>query len=551
MAVLRNGQRSLRRLRLRAFAEAAAGIADQLGPFSGIDAAWDLLERAESRAPDEVDDVVMYPSVGVWLSRALRQVLGIAPDSTPLLAEVGGFHALAAAAAYRSGLSFEIVVPVVHGAVTLPSVGSVRVPTVVPVGHVVLHHAPGDVKLTMLGRTAPVLVEPVKRHRSSARGRTVRLVFDDVDLYREFDAPRRATPLPEREFDEWRKLLDEAWDLLVESHPDSANELSAALSTVVPLDADEQVFAASSSAAFGSIAMSPKQSAVTFAEALVHETQHSKLNALLDFVALSEDDGECRFYAPWLDIPRPVTGLLHGIYAFCSVVEFWHLESGRVPEPQRRSAFFTTEYRRNQVLRVIDTLSRLPELTDLGREFVAAVSVRIAACPPSANVPEDISNAVGWITDGNRVVWRLRHVRPNEHRVTTLAEAWLAGRPADPRTGADVVSASPETGRVPLEVLLRARVLDQDQFARLGAFGDAETAFLEGDRELAAELFGARLAVAPRDVAAWAGLAVSSNSSGLRREPEVVRAVHHVIAVRTGTAPDPGQLAAWFDQAAS
>ncbi|WP_186762666.1 HEXXH motif domain-containing protein [Lentzea tibetensis] len=549
ITVLRNGQYSLRKLRLRTFAEEAAATVDQQGPFAEVESAWDLLAEAERTSPEVVEDVLMYPMVGVWLSRALRQVLGMALDTTPLWSEVGVFHLVAAAAAVRSGLLFEIVVPVVHGAVMLPSVGAFRIATSFPVGHAILRNTRHGLTLTVLGRTTSPPLEPVKRHRAAARGRIVELVFDDLDPYREFTAPLPAGPLSDQESAEWRKLMDEAWDLLTACHPECADELSACLAAVVPLSVEQQVFAASSTAAFGCIAMSPKRSALEFAEALVHEIQHSKVNALLDLVVLCEDDDVCRFYAPWLDHPRPVTGLLHGLYAFCSVVEFWYLQRDLVPASLVRRAHFNFAYRRHQVAQVVRTLSGAPELTDLGRTFVAAVSVRLAACP-LLGVPGEVTEAIEWIIAAHRGVWRLRHVRPDEDVVAALTDAWIEKRGPSRLCRADLVATSPETGRTTLATLIKARVVDPERFAALGVVDDAEAAFLSGDMDRAAECFTTRLDVAPEDVTAWSGLALALDSTALRRLPEVVRAVRRSVAASTGRAPDPGQLAAWLDQAA-
>ncbi|GHH44225.1 HEXXH motif domain-containing protein [Lentzea cavernae] len=547
--VLRGGQYSIRKLRLRTFVDAAAEMADRLGPLFDVERAWDLLAEAESVSPAAVEDVLMYPTVGVWLSRALRQVLGMALDDTPFWSEVGGFQLVAAAAAVRSGVLFEIAVPVVHGAVTLPSVGVLRPATRVPVGHAVLCNTPAGLSLTVQGMSERSALEPVKRHRGVARGQTVELVLDDLDPYREFTAPLPACPLSDHEIAEWRKLVDEAWDLLTACHPKSVEELSSCITSVVPLSADQQVFAASSTAAFGSIAMSPKRTAVEFAEALLHEIQHSKVNALLDLVMLCEDDDECRFYAPWLDYPRPLTGLLHGIYAFTTVVEFWYVQRELVPTHLVRSAHFNFAYRHRQVGEVVRTLRRTPQLTELGRRFVAAVSLRLAACPP-AGVPADVVDSVETITSEHRVLWRLRHVRPDPDVVEALAEAWLDRRAPTSDFGADVVFMSPGTGRSPLGTFLKASMADHGVTGRRFV-DEAEDAFLNGDAPLAAQGFAARLTTSPEDVTAWSGLAVTSGSATLARRPEVVRAVHRAVAGRTGTAPDPGALAVWLDQTAS
>ena len=49
---------------------------------------------------------------------------------------------------------------------------------------------------------------------------------------------------------------------------------------------------------------------------LVHEFQHSKLSAMLDLVPLTDPDDHGRYFAPWRVDPRPLAGLLQGVYAF-------------------------------------------------------------------------------------------------------------------------------------------------------------------------------------------------------------------------------------------
>ncbi|MCR3754173.1 HEXXH motif domain-containing protein [Lentzea californiensis] len=539
---LRHGQHSHRKLLLRTFAEAVGAVGDELGPFR-TDRAWELLDAAEQESPEAVAEVVMYPSVGIWLSRVLRQVLGRRLDDTPLWSEVGGFHALAAAVAVRSGLEFEIDVPVVHGVVWLPSVGVLR--TDRPTGHAVLRGGSGGFELTIDGEVQRPRLEAVRHHVAKAGGRALRIVLDDVDPYREFSAPLPPRPLAEQERAEWFRQMDGAWELLMARHPGFADELSACLASIVPL-AGRDMFAVSSSAAFGSVAMSPKASAVEFAEALTHEIQHSKVNALLDLAVLCRDGDDCRFHVPWLDHPRGVTGLLHGVYAFCSVVEYWFVERNFVAPELARRARFNFSYRRHQVAEVLSYLGDLPELTDLGREFVMGVSARLDACP-ATDLPGDLAQDVEWVNTDHHVLWRLRHVQPDKQVAEALAEAWLAGEACDQDFGPDVVAVSPESGRSPLGTLLKARALE----GRASAGTDAEGAFLHGDLDHAAKLFAARLEASPKDLTAWSGLALASGSATLLRRPEVVHAVYHALALRGGTKPDPFALTAWFDQTAS
>ncbi|WP_248782421.1 aKG-HExxH-type peptide beta-hydroxylase [Saccharothrix syringae] len=544
---MRTTQYSVRRLRLRAFLAVASGVAARLGPFADLDRAWTLLAEAEQRAPEVVEDVLMSHSAGVWLSRALRQVLGTPTDATPLWSEVGWFNAVVAAAAVRAGLRCEVAVPVVHGAVTLPTVGTCLLPHRFPVGHATLRTTPAGVELDVAGRPVPVRWEPVPRQRGTARGRVIEVVLDDLEPYREFGAPVPPRPLDPAERDEWHKLLGEAWDLLTTRHPGPAEELSAGLAAVVPLDSRRDVFAASSAAAFGAVAMSPKRSATEFGEALVHELQHSKVNALLDLVELHDGGDAPVHYAPWRDDPRPVEALLHGVYAFVSVVEFWHAQRDVLPPSLARRGEFNLCHRARQVGSALDGMSRLTSLTDLGREFVAAVAARLAVCDAVARTPE-VAAAVEAMTADHAVTWRLRHVRPDPGTVSAAVAAWLGGgeAPGDPRRGRVVPATA--SGESLLTALHRLRALDPSEFDRVANRRGPEFAHLRGERDAAAEGYAARLRAAPHDVTAWAGLALALDSTALRRVPELVRATHRGVAARTGAAPPAAELVAWFDR---
>nr|WP_235038761.1 HEXXH motif-containing putative peptide modification protein [Kibdelosporangium aridum] len=147
--------------------------------------------------------------------------------------------------------------------------------------------------------------------------------IDDNNPYREFADPREPDLLTEAEWTRWQELFDSAWDMLTQRHRGYAEELSAGLRTFVPVRGNQGFAGSSSSAAFGAIALSSKNSAAALADVLIHELQHSKLNALLELVTLRHEGAEHCGYAPWRPDPRPLTGLLHGIYAFVSVVEFF------------------------------------------------------------------------------------------------------------------------------------------------------------------------------------------------------------------------------------
>ncbi|MEU9685443.1 HEXXH motif domain-containing protein [Amycolatopsis japonica] len=532
---------------MRALLEAAPAVRGRLGPFSNIERAWTVLAESDRHDPAAVEQVLMMPSIGVWLNRALRQTLGRPPDSTSIQLDVGWFHAVAAAAAIRCEVSCTLPVPVVHGAVCLPSVGIFRLPTQFPVGHADVTVAPSGVSVTACGGTVTTSdLEPLVRHRSTARGALLETTIDVLDPYRTFGAPEPAGRLAEDEHASWTKQLDEAWDLLTRWHPGEAEELAAGLTTLVPLPAELGVFAASSSSAFGGIAMSPKPSATECAEALIHELQHSKINAVLDLVVLCKPEMKSALlYAPWRDEPRPLAALLHGLYAFVSVVEFWHVQRPLVTQAERRQADFRAGYRADQLGRVVDAVYVHPGLTDLGRELVSGVAARLVASAP-ADLPPDIAALIDDLTSDHYAIWRLRHVRPADDAVTRLADDWLAGAPAVIDHSGEMVL--PRPGRpFARATLLKAHSFEPQRFERLPQYGP-DTALARGEHDLATNGYLDRITEAPTDVTAWAGLALSTRSPSLLHIPELVRATWHRLNADTGAAPNPLDLAAWFDR---
>jgi hypothetical protein len=130
-----------------------------------------------------------------------------------------------------------------------------------------------------------------------------------------------------------------------------------------------------------------------------------------------------------------------------------------------------------------------------------------------------------------------------------VVAAWLDGRTPPDLVPAGEVVPMAASGESLLVALLKLRVLDPVEFDRVPHRTGPEFAYLRGERAAAADGYAARLRALPHDVASWAGLGLALDSAALRRVPELVRAVHRDVAVRTGTAPAPLRLIAWFDRA--
>lgn len=563
MRLLEATQHSHRRLALRALLDQLRANPGAVGKHVEPETGWTLLAAAEARDPAAVVDILLHPAVGVWLARALHNTR---PGNGTPWPELGYLHAIVAAAAVRTGLPATLRVPVRHGIVSLPTVGHARLPGTFPVGAVDVVSAGIDSRI----RVSPALsipldgsaeaFTPARQHVSTSHGLTVRAWLDNHDPYHGFGAPRPPAELTDVEFAEWRKLFDEAWHVLARNHRPYAQELVSGLRVLVPVEPNNAAVRASSPYAFGGIQLSAGDSATEFAEALVHELQHSKLNALMGLVKLTDGDLTRSYLAPWRDDPRPLTGVLHGVYSFTCGVEFWLTESAAAGEND--DALFAIAYRRTQIRRALQALADEPHLTNAGRTLVDTVSARLAACE-QAPVEARLSTVAATMVDDHQALWRLRHAHPEPDAVDALASAWCADR--SPPAWTDRTRIIPDDARrLPANRrnLLHAKATDPALFTSLtrgrnslpGTTPFADAALCTGDADSAAQAYHRHLRTDPDDVQAWAGLGLALRAQGrdanvLLEHPELVVAVHRRVRALTERGPDPLALVAWLGPA--
>lgn len=538
---LRNGQRSRRLLRLKVLQD----LMVPAGENNSVDESWTILADAERRDPDVVQEILAYPSIGAWLVRVIRKVRGIIDDDVPIWVDLGYLNSIAAAAAIRTGVQVVVEVPVLQGRVNLPTVGQFEIPGEVGTHMARLRVAESAAFLESRENTWVPLDEfpsfPLREHHSTMAGKSVRWTIDDIDPYRTFDAPEAARRLDAEEFDDWCGRLDEAWAILVAEHPDHVPEVTATGPVIVPIPPRGSLVASSSAASFGAICLTPPDSPGALAETVVHELQHSKLNAVLDLVTLHESTSNRLCYAPWRHDPRPLSGLLHGIYAFTGVVEYWRRQW--LANPDVQAAFMFAHYR-EQVRAALVWLGAAPELTELGARFLEITAERLAACA-DVTVPHDILTAVSVLGAETRLAWRLRHMAPPDDHVADLARRWLAGEPvarlAESELRPDHCPHAPSG----LQALITMRVVEPARFADLPTPAEpGELELARGDHAAAVASFANRLRVNVDDDTAWAGMLAAARADEL--PPETVAAVYHRIRAVGGAPPDPVSFVDWF-----
>ncbi|WP_161952539.1 HEXXH motif-containing putative peptide modification protein [Actinoplanes sp. TFC3] len=251
-------------------------------------------------------------------------------------------------------------------------------------------------------------------------GLTISVRLEDRDPLRAHLGLTPAPRLTNEQLRRWREKFTGAWRLLVTAVRPDAEVLAAVLTCIVPVEPDPAArgISATSADAFGAVAISEPADATALAVGLLHEAQHSILNAVQYLFGLLEAPG-LTGYSPWRDDPRPASGILHGAYAYLTVTRFWRT--------QRRDRLAQFEFARWRAA-VVAAGEGLRELTPAGARFVGALLDEVRPW-----LAEPVEPAVLRLAEGaNRdhyLRWRLRNLRIEPDDVAALTQAWHAGQP--------------------------------------------------------------------------------------------------------------------------
>jgi uncharacterized protein len=395
-------------LLLRGVLQRSAGHPDAAAAERG----YDLLTTVQDKAPDAVETVLRHPSVRAWARHAANALVTGSPDP-----DLERLPVLAAAAALRAGMPCAVEVGAPDGVLVLPSLGRALVGSdramveVTPAGAEIRGLAEptstaGRVRVPADPREDAPGWRALRWLSAVSAGARVDLVIDDVDPYRMPAMPNLAEPLTDRQVREWQSALEPAWDLLARNHPETAEEVRAALRVITPLrqPAHGQV-SATGRDTFGCTAMSAPTDPQSFAETLAHELGHTKLTGLLDIVQLSQPDDGSRYYAPWRDDPRPASGLLQGVYAYLGVTAFWRRERANGATGHADSEF--ARWRESALLGA-ETLLAGGRLTAAGEEFVSGVRTTLLGWQDDPVPAEALAQARSE-NERHRADWRERN----------------------------------------------------------------------------------------------------------------------------------------------
>jgi HEXXH motif-containing protein len=560
IGLLRNAQHSKHLMLLGAIADTATGTGP--GP-DAFRAGYELLTRVQAAAPATNAWLLGLPHLGSWAHDCLIRL-----DQGPT-ADFAYLACLAAAAAVHSGLPFELDVPVRDGRVRLPGLGSLLIagePAWTRLGCDGERVAVGGQwrldrrLLTPDDGSGPACAQwsGTPLIAAAADGLTWDVLLETDDPYLDrYNLPMSAH-LQADEVRRWRRRVQAAWEVLARHHRWAAEPMAIGVRVVVPLTVqrDTDLVSATAPAAFGAFATSWPPDPVTLAETLVHEFQHVKLGGLMDLVPLVSAATE-PVYAPWRQDPRPVGGLLQGVYAHLGIARFWDGQRRVETDPDdvlRAQALFA------RWLPAIDqataTLLRTGSLTQRGTRFVSTLrdaGTGLASQAPAGHAGQIAAEAAldHWLT------WQLRHTAIDGTAVAGLAAAYQRGdsfaTQIPPRTW-----ISEDTRKVDAALrsrLLTMRYLAPARYRELSAdptlaLEEPDRLLVNGSADAAVQAYRQEIAdaVDPRPDA-WIGLALALHKlqpSPLQPAVATRLALMAEVHGHLGGRSDPLDLASWF-----
>jgi HEXXH motif-containing protein len=548
------GQVSRRQIALR-------GALDIAGSTEA-EAYFTLLTKAQECDPESVTTRFREPHLGAWTFAILRRLRGVWSGAVTDT-DLAYLAAVAAVAAHEAGLDFRIEVPTDGGQIFLPGMG--RASGLPDRAEIVSSGGRMSVGDVIVGDGSPGW-RPTRRLTATVDGQTLTVTLEDADPYRDCHRLDASDALTDEEAEQWQRLLEGAWRILVRRHPRHAAGIGAGLMSLVPLYTPHASHGvnATSMDAFGAISLTTPVEESALAASILHEFQHAKLGGLLDLVPLyseadSVESGHDRLYAPWRDDPRPLSGLVQGVYAFIGVTDFQRVQ--RTCEQGRKARFAEFEFARwrERVWRSHAILVGSGRFNAHGRRFLDRLheTQRPWQAEP---VADEVAASAREAAEDHWIGWRMRNLRPDATAVAEFAAAWRAK--AEPPYAKVPVDILPSDGRAlvynPRLDLTALSITDPGRFTELRSDPDAlkheapdastgDVALVAGEDEVALAAYLEELQLDTSRHQPWVGIALATRRLGGFQVDALVACPEVVFAVfRACDDTDPLAIVEWL-----
>jgi len=105
-------------------------------------------------------------------------------------------------------------------------------------------------------------------------------------------------------------------------------------------------------------------------ESILHEAMHLKLTLIEEIVPIVEANSEETFYSPWRGEDRPVKGVLHGLFVFRAILDFYKVlkeKTGSLFSDEAAASIRILEIKRE--IEMLSELHHCKSLTHTGRKL--------------------------------------------------------------------------------------------------------------------------------------------------------------------------------------
>jgi HEXXH motif-containing protein len=160
--------------------------------------------------------------------------------------------------------------------------------------------------------------------------------LSSIEAHPDKDKPN-TVDLGGRSVEEWTASIREALALIEKYLPAMSADIDVVLQQIVPTGYDaEKHLSCSYQEDIGTIYLSLHPSALTMAEAILHEVSHNKLNALFDLDPIIENGRDELYTSPIRPDPRPIHGVLLAVHAFVPVACMYERMTAAMGEADAR-----------------------------------------------------------------------------------------------------------------------------------------------------------------------------------------------------------------------
>ena len=200
----------------------------------------------------------------------------------------------------------------------------------------------------------------------------------DVNPISDFEAhPDKAgnqLDLGDATADEWKRVLSESLQLIETYLPETRAEMRVVLQQFIPVGTDEhQHLSASYREAIGVVYLTLHPHIMTMTEAVIHEFQHNKLNALFHLDDVMHNAFHPLYTSPVRPDPRPLHGVLLAAHAFVPVAELYRrMRDASDPQSTRgrfESRFAEIIQKNHQAIEVLENADPTERGAEVLREL--------------------------------------------------------------------------------------------------------------------------------------------------------------------------------------